>query len=153
MKNRSITTEMCIKTMVEGLAEHIGPDKGLNYKSAAEAIGCEYTTMAGYSLGDNLPNFRGFISLCELLGPQFVNHVFRNLAGMDGMHRLEGEGSDNVFTLNAETSDLLREISDALRDGQIDHQEQAKILKEAKELHAVLGDYIAAHTPKKTRAR
>ncbi len=143
LKISEITTEVCTERVVSALSEVVGPGKPWTYERAAEALGIEYKTLAGYALGQSLPRLSTLLRMFSLWGPVFSNRVLR-LSGLDGCGRQEAVRV-NDFALNGGAAALIGRIGEALRDGHIDHRERAQILKEARGLQEILNAWVATN--------
>jgi hypothetical protein len=140
----TITSILCLEIQADALREHLGLGKQYSYAKASELTGIDERTVRAHVLGDASPCLSKALRYMALLGPNFANRILR-VAGLDGAARVSGQGRGCEFALNAHTADLINELAEALTDGRIDHRERAKILPSARQLHAVLGDYLQAH--------
>lgn len=140
----NITSSACRTVISDAIREEVGPGKRFDAEEAGEAVGVEKRTMRAYVAGDNLPETTTLIRMMRLFGLSFADRIL-GLAGMGGAHWVDQHEHVDDLVLNAETVDVISRVSDALRDGRIDHVERARIVAECRELIPVLEQFVAEH--------
>jgi hypothetical protein len=141
----AVTTELFIAKQAEVMREFIKPGK---YDEVSEGTGIDDRTIRAHILGDAGANGTKLMRYFAFFGPEFVNSVLA-MIGMGGAHWINAAEETNEFMLNSKTVSLLKEISDALEDGRVDHQEKARILPVARHLLCALESYVHATNPHK----
>lgn len=98
----------------------------------AERLGVEKTTVDKWLRAESAAQGGNLIALFKLFGSDFINDLIRPF-GFLGTCEFDG-GQSNPFLVNATAGDLISELSNALRDGRIDHTEAPEVRKQLRSL-------------------
>lgn len=124
---------------------------GFTSQELAERLGVEKTTVDKWLRAESAAQGGNLIALFKLFGADFINDLLRPF-GFMGTSEFDG-GQSNPFLVNATAGDLISELSNALRDGRIDHTEAPEVRKQLRSLindaTALLNELECLPTPKR----
>lgn len=120
-----IKQEFVQDRFTDAFRKYVGLCKKISLIALSEDTGIEERTLKAYQAGDTCPSLTRFLQISAALGPAFVNECL-NLIEFGGCKVLDGEARDGL-NLAADLSSLLSKLTEALRDGKIDHAERAEL--------------------------
>jgi len=116
-----------------------GKDKGFDFKDIAQFIGSSENTIRHYFYGEATPSLSVFIGACKRIKPLKTLKMmadWSNAVVIKLPESHKGELStitEQTSVILRETADVINEVSDAIRDGRIDMNEQGRIVREINE--------------------
>jgi hypothetical protein len=119
---------------------------GRRYSVAAVAVGTGVPerTLQSYCSGQATPGLANLLTLMAFLPPEFTAMLIEP-AGLAGVHRIDKTDPCHHTAL-AEALRTAAAVAEALRDGKVDHREQAEILPIARRTVTALQGYLAHHS-------
>lgn len=140
-----ITAEVVQARVCKVIRRYI-QSSGMTYAQLAVILEVEQRTLESWGRSESTPKLFHFLRLMQFFPDSFSNEVFE-LVGKTGLYTMENPAV-NSQKLLTEVLTAAGDISTALEDGRIDHQEWAALKPVLKKTAADIDAFCAAHNDK-----
>jgi transcriptional regulator with XRE-family HTH domain len=132
---RAIGPEAVRGTLADSLRLLAGLGRLYSTAQLADAADIGESTLKSYLRGEATPGLDQFLRLAAVLPPSFASALTR-LAGLEAVPVDPAPAS--LLQVNAEAAQLVAGLAEALRDGRLDHREEAALRPQLEQLNDTL---------------